>query len=220
MTEQDMEKANALLGEAVLLRARKRLKEALGKCQEALLLLPGNAEAFDIMGDLYLESGLTEAAIEAYKRVLELDPSRADAVELKIARAALKQARIDGRRKLARDLVEGRVKRIRGPNPTATGLLSLLFPGLGQAYNQQWPKALGFACAFLFFARQVADGAGAIIKARFSPPSTPSISDLFGAFFTPPVLWWTLLLTALYIYSVVDAALVAVHSVSEETDLI
>jgi len=221
MTEQDIEKANTLLGEAVLLRAQKRLKEAMGKCREALLLIPGNADAFDILGDLYFESGLTEAAIEAYKRVLELDSPRTNAVELKIARAALKKDHVEGQRKLARDLVEGRVKKVRGPSPTATGLLSLLFPGLGQAYSQQWLKALGFACIFLFFFRQVVIGAQHIVgERRLSSTSSLGFGDIFGALFAVPVLWWTLLLTALYIYSVVDAALVAVHSAAEETDLI
>ncbi|NIM05991.1 MAG: hypothetical protein GTO55_06860, partial [Armatimonadetes bacterium] len=139
------EKANVLLGEAVLLRANKKLKEAMAKCQEALRALPENAEAFEILGDLYAETGLAEAAIEAYKRTVELDPSRSG-VETKIARVALEKDRLSQQLKTTHDLLEGRISPARPRSPATAGLLSLLLPGLGQAYNRQWLKAAALIC--------------------------------------------------------------------------
>jgi len=214
------QKANALLGEAVLLRAQGKRKEGLAKCQEALKLLPENAEAFEILGDLYAETGLPEAAIEAYKRVLELDPARLMA-ETKIARAALQKQRIEQQRQLAQDLLEGRLPRGQTRSPATAGLLSLLLPGLGQAYNHHWLKAAALLCIYVFLFLGAVATALRTLTAQ-QPSAGPGL-DLFtvaGAFFVSPAIWWTLLLILLYLYSVGDAALAATRSAAEETGMV
>lgn len=210
----------ALLGEAVLLRARGRRREAIEKCQQVLRLAPKNAEAFEVLGDLYREGGLAQAALEAYHRAFELNPSRGN-LELKIARAALRKASFDRQLQTTRDLIEGKATPEKKRSPTTAGLLSLLIPGLGQAYNHDWVKAAGLLCLFVFLS--MADVAAALrIMLAGRPPGLVGLDPVafVSAFFSSPALWWTLLQVALYLYSVIDAALTAGRSPSEDTGLI
>ncbi len=212
MTEEasPAEQAGIFLGEAVLLRAAGKRKEAVAKCQEALRLLPDNAEAFEILGDLYLEMRLPEAALEAYRRAREIDSSR-PVLETKVARAALAKQKTEAQRRLAEDLVAGRIPKSRTRNPAVAGLLSLLMPGLGQIYNYSWFKAAGLLFAWLLLLRGFA---GALRLQGFD------LFAVFSAFFSPPALWWTLLLSAVSLYSIIDAALTATRTQAEDTGMV
>jgi tetratricopeptide (TPR) repeat protein len=217
MADQEAaQKANAMLGEAVLLRAAGKQKEARAKCHEALKLHPDNPEAFQVLGDLYAQAGLLEAALEAYRRVLEIDPSQT-AVETRIARVALRLDKFNQQRKLARDLVEGKIKREQPRSPATAALLSLFLPGLGQSYNHQWLKAAGFICVYvLLFMTTIVSALRNLVSLRASA----SVIDLFsaiGIFFTPPALYWTFLLGLFYVYSVIDASLAAAQPPPEES---
>jgi tetratricopeptide (TPR) repeat protein len=209
------EKANVLLGEAVLLRAKGKTREALEKTQESLRVLADNPDAFEILGDLYSAVGLPEAAMEAYQRALELDPSRIT-LETRLAHIALKKSEIDYQRRLAQDLIAGRYRPLPKRNPGIAGILSLLIPGMGQIYNQHWLKGGIVLCGYLLLAMKAMSAVASILK-------TAGSGDMFAliaGFFARPALAWTILLLLLYSYATIDAAVAATRSASEESGLI
>ena len=222
-SDKNAEKAGELLGEAVLLRSQGKRQEAIAKCQESLLTQANSAEAFEILGDLYKESGLTEAAIEAYKRALEIAPGQAKA-ELKVAHLVLEKSRSDRQREIARKLIEGGKANKRGKqhSPATAGLLSLLMPGLGQAYNHQWPKAAVILLLYLFLVLfAIAKAMQSSVMAGITSGSA-NLDPFFGiitAFFSTPAVGWTLVLGILDIYSVIDAAVIAIRPETEEAGL-
>jgi tetratricopeptide (TPR) repeat protein len=80
-----------LLGRATLLRARGQRQEALELAQQAVSLEEGSWEAHELVGDLLVELGRGELALDSYRRARELNSSRT-ALEDKLARAALARA--------------------------------------------------------------------------------------------------------------------------------
>lgn len=211
------EQANILLGEAVRLRAQRRYKEGIAKCLDAIKLVPANAEAFEILGDLYNESSLHQAAIEAYRRSIELAPSF-PRVEEKLARAALDADKSTRQRQIAQDLLSGRMPvRTRRRSPATVGLMSFLVPGLGQLANQEFGKAVAILVVWMALLGLQFSAAGGIMAQHRGGSGL----DLFGtlmAFFIPPALWWTLLQAAVYGYAVIDAAVIASRSGSEDDE--
>jgi tetratricopeptide (TPR) repeat protein len=218
MAEQDArERANVLLGEAVMLRSQGKRKEALAKCQESLRIASDNAEAFDIMGDLYVEQGRFEAAVEAYKRVLELDPSRAPTVEIKLARSALRQQKFTDQRRMMQDIAAGRVKRPGKRSPGKAGLLSLIIPGWGQLYNEEIIKAVIILVVWLFvFGKSLSVGVW-----RMAHPAGGQVdpTNLISGLFSAPAVWWSLLAIAICAYAAIDATMMALRKVTEEEKL-
>jgi tetratricopeptide (TPR) repeat protein len=208
------EKANILLGEAVLLRAKGKPREALGKAQESLRLLADNPDAFEILGDLYSQIGLSEAAIEAYQRALELDPSRLT-LETRIAHVALKKGELDYQRRLAQDIIAGRYRPLQKRNPGVAGLLSLVFPGLGQIYNQHWLKGGVVLFLYLLLVMKTFN----LVALTLERANGGEMFALVGAFFTRPALGWTLMLLALYGFATVEAAFAATRSTGDEAGL-
>jgi tetratricopeptide (TPR) repeat protein len=208
------EKANVLLGEAVLLRAKGKPREALEKTQESLRVMADNPDAFEILGDLYSSLGPPEAAIEAYQRALELDPSRIT-LETRLAHIALKKGEIDYQRRLAQDIIAGRYRPLQKRNPGIAGLLSLIFPGLGQVYNQDWIKGGILLLVFLLLTAKIS-----ITLYLLKPWAQGDMFSLLGAFFARPALFWTILLLVIYGYATIDAAVAATRSASEESGLI
>jgi tetratricopeptide (TPR) repeat protein len=208
------DKANILLGEAVLLRAKGKPREALAKAQESLRLLADNPDAFEILGDLYSQLGLVEAGIEAYQRALELDPSRLT-LETRLAHVALKKGELDYQRRLAQDIIAGRYRPSPKRNPGVAGLLSLLIPGMGQIYNQHWIK--GAVTLFLYLLLMMKTAI--LVALSLEKAGGGEIFSLVGAFFTRPALGWTLVLLALYAYATVEAAISATRSAGEESGL-
>jgi len=213
--EMAKEKANVLLGEAVLLRAKGRPQEALAKAQESLRVMADNPDAFEILGDLYSTLNLSEAAIEAYQRALELDPSRIS-LETRLAHIALKKGEMDYQRRLAQDIIAGRLRLGQKRNPGIAGILSLLIPGMGQLYNQQWLKGGILLLIYLLLAMKDISTVARMLEASGSG----DMFALMGAFFTRPALGWTLLLVGLYIYGVIDATIFATRASDEESAII
>jgi tetratricopeptide (TPR) repeat protein len=209
------EKANVLLGEAVLLRAKGKPREAIEKAQESLRVMTDNPDAFEILGDLYSTLGLSEAAMEAYQRALELDPSRIS-LETRLAHIALKKGELDYQRRLAQDIIAGRFRPAQKRNPGIAGMLSLLIPGIGQIYNQQWIKGGGLLLVYLLLVMKDIGTVARMLEAAGSG----DMFALMGAFFTRPALGWTLLLVGLYIYSVIDATFFATRAPDEESAII
>lgn len=213
----DRDQANIFLGEAVRFRAQHHLKEAIAKCLDAIKLDTENAEAFEILGDLYNESNLYQAAIEAYRRSLELIPLQPH-VEKKLARAALQSDANSRKKQLADDLLAGRSpQRTPRRSPAVVGLLSLVIPGLGQLANQQVGKAI--ICVILWMITLGSSFSTAVeIVSQQQSATGLDFFGLLAAFFLPPALWWTLLEAIVYGYSVIDAAIVATQAASRDDD--
>jgi tetratricopeptide (TPR) repeat protein len=211
------DQANILLGEAVRFRAQHRLREGIAKCLDAIKLDTENTEAFEILGDLYSESNLYQAAIEAYRRALEIIPSQPH-VEKKLARTALLSDAIARKKQMADDLLAGRLpKRAPRRSPAVVGLLSLVIPGLGQLANQQVGKAV--VCVILWMITLgTSFSAASEVVSQQRPSSGLDLFGLLAAFFMPPALWWTLLQAIVYGYSVIDAAVAATQAASRDDD--
>ena len=60
----------------------KKLKESINVFRLNVLAFPKSANAYDSLGEAYLESGDKKAAIENYKKSLELDPGNENAREV------------------------------------------------------------------------------------------------------------------------------------------
>jgi hypothetical protein len=87
-------------------------------------------------------------------------------------------------------------------NPWMAGLLSAILPGLGQFYNRQVGKGVGFLLGFLILAGFLIGGV-----------DLKELDQAMATGTTPEGLWkllaLELLLLALFIWSIADAARVA-----------
>lgn len=122
--EQLLIQANDERDKGNYLKARKLLEQALQKA-------PKRADIYELLGDVYRAVGDLQSAIEQYKKARELDPMRLSAEE-----------------KFAATLLE--VNQTNLPeevpflpkNPNHAIILSLILPGAGQIYNEQWLKGV------------------------------------------------------------------------------
>ena len=57
---------------------RNNYDQAIVRCQDILRITPYNITALEYLGELYLEKGMPAEAIDAYSRLLSVDPSRED----------------------------------------------------------------------------------------------------------------------------------------------
>ena len=86
----------------------------------------------------------------------------------------------------------------RSRSPALAGLLSAIIPGLGQVYNRQWGKGVGFlagALGLMVGLSKLAD------QAQLERAAADAPIGSFG-----PILIVLLLLLTLLIWSIVDAA--------------
>jgi TM2 domain-containing membrane protein YozV len=134
---QEVRQAEQILRDAALLRRREKYAEAEKKCREALQLVPKDAAALELLGDLLQGVARINEALAAYKRALEADPKRSSA-ERKYGELLMRQQHWDTADPEA-------VPR----KPGFALLLSLLLPGLGQFHNGEFGKGLFFLLADL-----------------------------------------------------------------------
>lgn len=139
-TREETERADGILRQAALHRRRGRLKEALAECEQAIALVPSDAAALELYGDVLQGLGRVDDALAAYRRAGEADPRRASA-ERKYAELLLLQDRG------VKAFVAAEPR-----NPYVAVLLSALCPGAGQFYNGQPAKALVLALTALALA--------------------------------------------------------------------
>ena len=211
-TTEIRQKMRELLGRATLLRVRGEHEKALEIAYEAVGIDNGNWEAHELLGDLLVSANRPEQALESYGRARELNRSRV-ALEDKIAKAALKRAARLNAVALSQSYLDGTaksdtVKR----NPAYAALFSLMLPGLGQVYNGQMVKGMGMLFAYtVCFALLVL----AVLRDLAARPPGPQgilygpsidMSAVLSALFTGVAAIWMVLLLALWVYSVVDAA--------------
>lgn len=139
MTEEEKER---LLRFSLLYFKRGETKKALLTCQQILEAEPDNPTALELLGDIKVEQGELQEALELYKRALKSNPSAGE-VEKKIGKVALKIAEEEGRFELKIEPI----KRF----PLIAGFLSLVFAGLGQLYNGDISKGvMGVILSCLF----------------------------------------------------------------------
>lgn len=129
--------SEGLLREASMLRRRERFKEAEAKCREALALVPKDAAALELLGDLFQGVARVDEALAAYKRATLADPRRSSA-----------------ERKYGDLLMRQQNWNVADPeaipkNSFAAVLLSALLPGAGQLHNGEWGKGAFFLAATL-----------------------------------------------------------------------
>jgi len=135
-TPKEAQQAEALLREVYALRRREKYTEALGKCREALDLVPADAAALEMFGDLLQGLARTNEAMAAYKRAAEADPKRASA-ERKYGDLLVRQQQWN----------EPDTEEV-PKNPIAAAAFSLLIPGAGQIHTGQTLKGIVLlACA-------------------------------------------------------------------------
>ena len=171
-----------------------RLEEAETAARKLRGASPNSTTAWELWGDVLLARGKLAEACAAFGKALELEPANADA-ERKYAAVQLDLHDAQRQRKL---LESGNLAKLRGASEKAAGKAaahSAFFPGLGQAYNGDYEKAIVmFVCAFALLIPAVR-----LVVTWISP--TQEISAL-GAVFGYLGLFGFL---ALYIFSVYDA---------------
>ncbi len=135
---QERMEADRMLTAANIARRRNNFREAEQQCRQAVELVPSDAAALELYGDVLQATGRVDDAILAYKRAVEVDASRRTA-EKKYGDLVLRQDRSIAM--IQDEFVPG--------NAYVAVLLSAVFPGAGQFYNGQAIKGLVTAAAFL-----------------------------------------------------------------------
>jgi tetratricopeptide (TPR) repeat protein len=197
VTHESDVRAESMLREAHVLRMRGQFAEAETKVRAALEVHPESVTGLEMLGDLLAEKGAREEAAAQYRRAMELAPGRA-ALEEKHARLALEMGEQQHQRAVAEMLLQnpralGNQPRRR--NPIVAFLLSGLWPGFGQLYNQEYWKGLLMAGGGLLTVLLGGDALFRMLFAFTGSRVTPSASGtVFGVIFT-----------CLWIYSLIDA---------------
>jgi tetratricopeptide (TPR) repeat protein len=136
------EEVERLLRQAHLQQLRGQLAEAQASVQQALELMPDDASAWEMLGDLRQQAGDLSGAHDAYKRAHELAPDNA-AIERKYAQTVLHLTMQQEQFMQWQQALEGKLpdEEIAPPRrPSLAFLLSFVMPGLGQIYNGQFVK--------------------------------------------------------------------------------
>ncbi len=200
-----------LLRQANLQKMRGQLEDASASVQQALELMPDDADVWAMLGDLRQQAGDMQGAHDAYKRAHELAPDNA-AIERKYAQTVLALTSQQEQFQLWQQAIEGKLPEEElGPprQPALAFLLSLVMPGLGQLYNGQIVKGgilLGIMLAGLSLFMLIGDAKTALqnMIAFVVNPSRMrgDISQVH--------LLITLALFIVWVYAILDAPLSAV----------
>ena len=137
------EEAEKLLRAAHVARLRGDRPAAEDRVRQALQMKPDDPEAHAILGEMLLESGEAQAAIDELKRAMELKPGVVR-YEAGYAKATLAVAEAERKKAMALSLATGARAPQSARNPTLATLASLFIPGGGQLYNGQLGKAVFF----------------------------------------------------------------------------
>jgi tetratricopeptide (TPR) repeat protein len=205
-TLQERERAETMLREVYALRKREKYAEAIARCRDALNLVPSDAAALEMFGDLLQGVARTNEAMAAYKRATEADSKRVSA-ERKYGDLLMRQGKWQ-----EPDTEE--VSR----NPIAAAAFSLLIPGAGQIHNGEKLKgAVLLVCAavamaaLLFLMRNKAPWAtSADVKPAAGSARAKHVAIDWTA--EAPVIGCVLFYTVLGIGSAFDAAVVAARN--------
>lgn len=141
---QERIQADGLLRDANMLRRRERYTDAEAKCRDAVALVPKDAAALELLGDICQGLAQIDPALAAYKRAMEADPKRSS-VEKKYGDLLMRQQSWGG---YNAEAVE--------KNPYFSVFLSAILPGAGQIHNGDYGKGAFFLvldalCAYLLY---------------------------------------------------------------------
>ncbi len=177
-TSERME-ADRKLTSSNIARRRGKFQEAEQECRAALELIPKDASALEMFGDIMQSLGRVDDALYAYETANKADAKRASA-EKKYAQLMLLQNR---------EIEMLRTEYI-PRNPIVAVFFTALCPGAGQMYNGQTMKGLILA-AMVFGSLAVLFG-------------TP-LGHHKGQGLTGPTIFFALVTAIAYIYAIVDA---------------
>jgi tetratricopeptide (TPR) repeat protein len=139
-SEEGQARVEQLLREAHVYRMRGQTGAAETLCRQAMELAPEDMIGRELLGDLLVEKGQVDEALELYRKAFEAQPQKAS-LEEKIARAVLKKDEEERERITAQLMVSSPVSRAeRKRHATVTLLLSMMCPGLGQIVMGQTVK--------------------------------------------------------------------------------
>ncbi|MHB9026889.1 MAG: RING finger protein [Armatimonadota bacterium] len=198
-----------LLAEIYLRLRQEQFDEAQTRLAQAKELAPGHPAVLEIEGDLFFARRRYRDAEAVYRQAFQADPANAK-LEEKYATALIKVHEPEYNMHAIPDEDSIWGNKVKRP-VTASALLSALLPGLGQWYNGEIIKggALIVVSVMLF---------GAEISyvmqsySHLHKQGLPfSMGGLFGPLFTGGSLFVIFLMLAVWVYSIIDAALVA-HS--------
>lgn len=193
------------------LRGQGRVEEAAARCRELVEAWPDSWQARDLLGDIYRQQNKLPDAMAQYREALKRNPARV-AIEDKIARAALKIAQPDMMRAQADLLLSLPSRR----SPGFAVALSVFVPGLGQAYNRHYLKALALitlmAAALLILSLSL----GARLAQQGPRPT--GILDLLAIIAGSSLRWWAVAAVLVWLYGVGDAAFSAIQISEKERE--
>ncbi len=199
-----------LLRQANLQKMRGQLEDASASVQQALELMPDDADVWAMLGDLRQQAGDMQGAHDAYKRAHELAPDN-PAIERKYAQTVLALTSQQEQFQLWQQAIEGKLPEEElGPprQPALAFLLSLVMPGLGQLYNGQIVKGgilLGIMLAGLSLFMLIGDAKTALENMiAFVVNPSRMRGDISQAH-----LLITLALFIVWVYAILDAPLSA-----------
>ncbi|BCM90878.1 hypothetical protein IAD21_02741 [Abditibacteriota bacterium] len=139
---------------AFVLAARRALQkgereQAKMQLKEAFTANPGDEKAIEVLGDIYLEEGETEKALELFEKAFTRYPHNTS-FEEKAAICRLDLAEMEADKVVAPLLVEtGDKGKIFERSPHKAVSLSVFLPGAGQFYNEENEKGAIFVGAAL-----------------------------------------------------------------------
>ena len=201
------EKAGTFVLAARRALQRGEREQAKAQLKEAFAANPGDEKAVDVLGDIYLEEGETEKALELFEKALTRYPSNTSFQE-KAAICRLDLAEMEADKVVAPLLVDtGDTGKIFERTPHKAVSLSVFLPGAGQFYNEENEKGALFVgsylistlCWFYPFWTQLSSQSG---KARLDIGMAISrLSGLDATLFKIGIM----VSTALFAYSLYDA---------------
>jgi tetratricopeptide (TPR) repeat protein len=137
---------------AFVLAARRALQsgqreEAKAQLKHAFAANPGDAASIDVLGDIYLEEGETQKALELFEKAFQRYPKHVS-FEEKAAICRLDLAEMEADKTMPKLLLEsGDRGKIFERSPQKAVSLSLFLPGAGQFYNDENEKGAAFTGA-------------------------------------------------------------------------
>lgn len=170
MTFQDLDQTakraefDKLMIAANVHRRRGDYARATESIRQALAIFPDDLDAREFAADMILAHGDVRKAMEHYKAILEIEPTRAS-VEAKYAKTVLELAEADRQRTLVQQMLTNPTRQSCVPprNPAVAALLSIA-PGFGHVYVGQYLTGLvllvGWVLAWMLFMFTLDSSAG------------------------------------------------------------
>ncbi len=178
-TPAERMEADRKLTSANIARRRGKFQEAEQECRAAIELVPQDASALEIFGDIMQSLGRVDDALYVYETAIKADAKRAS-VEKKYAELMLLQNR--------------EIEILRSEyiprNPIVAIFFTALFPGAGQVYNGQVIKGIVLACMVF----------GSLSVLFWTPIGHP-----VGRSISAPMAFFALVAAIAYMYAIVDA---------------